>query len=199
MFKSSRRSLDQICSSKKSLILQTFSRNSSFRIPFYGVLSSGLWNGFMNPPPSVFPNRERKSPQRGLGRSLERWRYSCDFPAPSWAPTCRKSLCCSQSDWSKLYKLYPIFCGPQSTLLHPVLASSFPLWQDFSKRASFPIVCVEWLYKKAVWVSVKSWEFEENLRCSKILGIRRKILWNELCPFTRLLRLPWWWWLLLLL
>jgi len=29
--------------------LRTFSQNSSFRIPFYCVLSSGLWNGFMNP------------------------------------------------------------------------------------------------------------------------------------------------------
>ena len=59
-------------------------------------------------------------------------------------------------------------------LLHPVLASSFPLWQDFSKRASFPIVCVEWLYKKAVCCVVKSWEFEGNSRWSKILRIRRK-------------------------
>jgi len=46
--------------------------------------------------------------------------------------------------------------------------------QDFSKRASFPIVCVEWFYKKDVWGVVKSWEFEGNLRCSKILRIRRK-------------------------
>ena len=27
----------------------------------------------MNPHPSVFSNRERKSPHRGLGRSLEQW------------------------------------------------------------------------------------------------------------------------------
>ena len=62
-------------------------------------------------------------------------------------------------------------CGFLSTLLHPVLASSFPLWQDFSKRASFPIACAEWFYKKTVWGVVKSWEFEG------------KILWNEFCPF----------------
>ena len=61
-----------------------------------------------------------------------------------------------------------------STLLHPVLASSFTPWQDFSKRASFPLVCVDWFYKKAVWGVVKSWEFEGTLRCSKILRIRRK-------------------------
>ena len=70
--------------------------------------------------------------------------------------------------------MHPIFCDTLSTLLHSVLASSFPLWQDFSKRASFPIAFEEWLYKKAVWGVVKSWEFEGNLRCSKILRIRRK-------------------------
>jgi len=29
--------------------------------------TSRLWSGFMNLPPSVVANRERKSPQRGLG------------------------------------------------------------------------------------------------------------------------------------
>jgi len=71
---------------KKSPILQNFPRTLSFRIPFYFVLYSGLWSGFMNPPPSVFSNRARKSPQRGLGRQLERWRYQRNFSAPSWAP-----------------------------------------------------------------------------------------------------------------
>ena len=28
-------------------------------------------------------NRETKSPHRVLGRSLERWGYQCNFPAPS--------------------------------------------------------------------------------------------------------------------
>ena len=84
-------------------------------------------------------------------------------------------MCCSESDWSKLCNLHPIFCGPLwSTVLHPVLASSFSSWQDFSKRAGFSILCVDWFYKKAVWGVVKSWEFEGDLRCSKILRIRRK-------------------------
>ena len=61
-----------------------------------------------------------------------------------------------------------------SILLHPVLASSYPLWQDFSKRASFPIICVDWFYETGVRGVVKSWEFEGNLRCSKVLRIRRK-------------------------
>ena len=73
-----------------------------------------------------------------------------------------------------LYDLHPISNGPLSALLHPVLASSYPLWQDFSKRASFLNVCVDWFYETAVWGVVTSWEFEENLRCSKILKIRRK-------------------------
>jgi len=79
-----------------------------------------------------------------------------------------------KSDWFNLYNLRPIFCDTLSTLLQSVLASSFPLRQDFSKRASFPIVCVEWFYEKDVWGVVKSWKFEGNLRCSKILRIRRK-------------------------
>ena len=65
-------------------------------------------------------------------------------------------------------------CGSLCLFLHPVLASSFPLLQDFSKRASFPIACAECFYKKAVWSVVKSWEFEGSLRCSRILRIRRK-------------------------
>jgi len=56
---------------------------SEFRFTVFFPLGSG----FMNPPPSVFPNRERKSPQRGLGRSLERMRHQCNFSAPPWAPT----------------------------------------------------------------------------------------------------------------
>ena len=78
--------------------------------------------------------------------------------------------------WIRLIQadLRPIFGCPLSTLLYPVLASSFPLWQDFSKRANFPIVCAKWFYKKAVWGLVKSWEYPGNLRCSKILRIRRK-------------------------
>jgi len=44
----------------------------------------------------------------------------------------------------------------------------------FLEKGEFSIVCVDWLYKKAVWGAVKSWEFERNLRCSKILRIRRK-------------------------
>jgi len=98
----------------------------------------------MNPPLEFFSNSERKSPQRGLGRSIERWRCQCNFPAPSWAPTYRNALCFFESNRCKLCDLHPIFCGPLSTLLHPVLASSFPLWQDFSKRASFPI---DWFWK----------------------------------------------------
>ena len=83
-------------------------------------------------------------------------------------------LCCSESDWFKPYDLHPIFCCPRSTLLHPVLSSSFPPWQDFSKRASFPIVHHDWFYWKAVWGVVKIWEFEGNLRCSKNLGTFRE-------------------------
>jgi len=89
-----------------------------------------------------------------------------------------------------LYDLHPIFDGPLSTFLHPVLASSYTLWQDFSKRASFPIVCVDWFYDKAVWGVVKSWEFEGNLRCSKMLRIW-KFAEKGFVLFTRILGLLW--------
>ena len=67
------------------------------------------------------------------------------------------------------FDLFVVLCPHYSTLSSPL-----PFWQDFSKRASFPIACEEWLYKKAVLGVVKSWEFEGTLRCSKILRIRRK-------------------------
>ena len=41
---------------------------------------SVLLCSFMNPPLSVFSNRERKSPQRGRGRTLERMRHQCNTP-----------------------------------------------------------------------------------------------------------------------
>jgi len=44
----------------------------------------------------------------------------------------------------------------------------------FLEKGNFSIVCVDWFYEKAVWGVVKFWEFEGNLRCSKILRIRRK-------------------------
>ena len=139
----------------------------------------------MNPHPSVFWNHERRSPQRGLGWSLGRMRHQCNVSAPSWAPTLRNALCSSESDWTKSYDLHPIFYGLLSTLLLPVLASSYPLWQDFSKRASFPIVYVDWCYEKAVWGVVKSWELEGNLRCSKMLRIWRKNSLNRFLSFSR--------------
>jgi len=89
--------------------------------------------------------------------------------------------------WIRLivFDFHLIFYGPLSTLLHPVLASSYQLWKDFSKRASFPIVCVDWLYEKAVWGVVKSWEFEGILRCSKMLRIWRKNSLKRVLSFSR--------------
>jgi len=139
----------------------------------------------MNSPPSLFSNSGRKSPQRGLGRSIERWRYQCNFPAPSWAPTYRNALCCSASDSCKLCDLHPIFCRPLSTLLHPVLASSFPLWKDFSKRASFPIVFVDWFLWESCFRCSKILIIRNNLRCSKILRIRRKNLMKWVFSISR--------------
>jgi len=51
---------------------------SEFRFTVFFPLGSG----FMDPPLSVFSNRERKSPPKGLGRSLERMRHQCNFSAP---------------------------------------------------------------------------------------------------------------------
>jgi len=59
---------------------------SEFRFTVFFPLGCGafLWaEGFMISPPSDFSNHERKSPQRGLGRSLEQCRYPYNFSAPS--------------------------------------------------------------------------------------------------------------------
>jgi len=80
-----RRSQNQICSRKKSPILRTFSWNSSFRIPFYCVPSSGLWSGFMN---SIMKGYERLPPiMKGYERCSKilrirgkiRWNEFCPF------------------------------------------------------------------------------------------------------------------------
>jgi len=62
---------------------------SEFFFPNSVLLSSFFWavEWIHESPPSVFSSHDRKSPQRGLGRSLKQWRYQCNFPAPSWAPT----------------------------------------------------------------------------------------------------------------
>jgi len=86
----------------------------------------------------------------------------------SWQGPIRDKVTCD------IYDLHPIFYGSLSTLLYPVLASSYLLWQEISKRASFPIVCVVWFYEKPVWGVVKSCEFEGNLSCSKILRNQRE-------------------------
>jgi len=75
-----------------------------------------------------------------------------------WASSCLSTTDCTCTI-AKLYEFH--LYHPLSTWLHPVLASSYPLWQDFSKRASFPIVVLIGLMRKL-------------LKCSKILRIRRK-------------------------
>ena len=56
---------------EKVSIPQTQTQSSLFSI-------SVLLCSFMNPPPSVFSNRERKSPQRGRERTLERMQHQCN-------------------------------------------------------------------------------------------------------------------------
>ena len=121
-----------------------------------------------------FQTVEGKAPKEAWGGHLSGEGINVTFLHPH-EPQLSAMRCVTLNQIDPTYMIFrPIFCGTLSTLLHPVLASSFPLWQDFSKRASFPIVCVEWFYKKAVWGVVESWEFEENLSCGKILRIRRK-------------------------
>ena len=60
-------SQDWICSRKKSLILRTFPRTLSFRIPFYCVLSSGMLSGFMNPPTFSFCKPWKEKPPKRPG------------------------------------------------------------------------------------------------------------------------------------
>jgi len=80
--------------------------------------------------------------RRSPGRLLEWWRYECNFPEPLWAQNQHNALCCLKPDWSKLYTscFRDAFWCPPSTLLHPVLASSFPLDRNFSERGSYATI-----------------------------------------------------------
>ena len=128
----------------------------------------------MDPPPSVFSNRERKSPQRGLGRPLERWRYQCNFPAPH-EPQISAMCCVILNQIDPTYMI----CVRSFVVLFPhysTLSSPLPFRCDkiSGKGQVFRSLVWSGFIRKAVWGVVKSWEFEGNLRCSKILRIRRK-------------------------
>ena len=108
----------------------------------------------MNPPLQFFQAAKGKAPKVAWGDHLSSGGINVTFLRPHEPQL--SAMCCVVLNQIKLYDLHPIFSGPLSTLLYPDLASSFPLRQDFSKRASFPIVCVDWFCKKIVRSVVKS-------------------------------------------
>jgi len=127
----------------------------------------------MNPPPSVLQTVKGKAPKEAWGGHLSGEGINVTFLHPH-EPQFSAMRCVTLNQIDPTYMIcvqsFVILCPHYFTLS----SSSFPPRKYFSKRASFPIVCAEWFYKKAVWDVVKSWEFEGNLRCSKILRIRRE-------------------------
>ena len=79
-----------------------------FRFTVFFSLGCGV-DSWIPPPPSVFSNRERKSPQRGLGRLLERWRYQCNFPAPH-EPQLSEMRCVTLNQIDLIYMICVRFC-----------------------------------------------------------------------------------------
>jgi hypothetical protein len=128
------------------------------------------------PPLQFFQTAKGKAPKEAWGGHLSGWGINVTFLRPHERNVlcCSESdwsklynvhpMCCSESDWSKLYNVHPIFCCPLSTLLHPVLASSFPFHCDKISRKGQFFRSFVWIgfYKKDVWGVVKSWEFEVN-------------------------------------
>jgi len=100
-----------------------------------------------------------------------------EFESGGWWQRLHKRVRCRQCKCSLVEN--PSF--KSSKCLHLFLS----VVKDFSKRATFPIVCVNWFYKKAVWGVVKSWKFEGTLRCSKLLRIRRKNPMKWVLSFSR--------------
>jgi len=141
-----------------------------FRFTVFFPLGCGVDSWI--PPIQFFQIAKGKAPKEAWGGHLSGWGINETFLRPHE----RNALCCSESDWSKLCNVHPIFCCPLSTILHPVLASSFPFHCDKISRKGQFFRSFVWIgfYKKDVWGVVKSWEFEGNLSYSKILRIQRK-------------------------
>jgi len=68
-------------------------------------------------------------------------------------------------------RFFMVLCPHYSTLTSPL-----PIrWDKISRKGQvFRSFVLIGFYEEAVWGVVKSWEFEGNLRCSKILRVRRK-------------------------
>ena len=101
-----------------------------------------------SPPLQFFQTAKGKTPKQAWGGHLRGEGINVTFLQPHIPQD--SAMFCVTLNQIDPYLLHPIFYCPLSTLFHPVLASSYPPRQDFSKRASFPIVCVDWFYKKAV-------------------------------------------------
>jgi len=98
-------------------------RNFSFRIPFYCVLYSGLWSGFMNPPPSVFQTVEGKAPKEAWGGHLSGEGINVTFLHPH-KPQLSAMRCVTLNQIDPTYMIcvrsFVILCPHYSTLSSPL-------------------------------------------------------------------------------
>ena len=106
-----------------SPILRTFSRNSSFRIPFYFLLSFGLWSGFMNPPLQFFQATIGKAPKEAWGDHLSSGGINVTFLRPH-EPQLSAVRCVVLNQIDPRYiicvRLCVVFCPHYSTLSSPL-------------------------------------------------------------------------------
>jgi len=150
---------------------------SKFRFTvFFGVEST-------IPPLQFFFKPQKEKPQKNS--HLSGWGINVTFLRPHEPQL--SAICCvalNQIDpsymiciWS-LVVLYPHF----STLSSP---PPFRYDKISPKEQVFRSFVLIGVYKKAVWSVVKSWEFEGNLRCSKMLRIWRKNSLKRVLSFLR--------------
>jgi len=136
-------------------------------MPFYCVLSCGLRR---IPPLQFFQTAKGRAPKEAWGGLLSGCGINITFLHPH-EPQLRAMRCVTLNQIDASY----MFCIPSFMVLclhYFTLSSPLPIRPDkiFRKGQVF----VDWFDEKAVSGVVKSSEFEGNLRCSKVLRIRRK-------------------------
>jgi len=159
----------------KSLrFFELFLELSHFEFRFTAFFTLGYGVDSWIPHLQFFQTVEGKAPKEAWGGNLSGEGINVTFLHPD-EPRLSAMRCLTLNQIDPTYMIcvrsFVVLCPHYSTLFSPL---PFRCDKISRKRASFPIVCEEWLNKKAVWGVVKSWEFEGNLRCSKILRIRRK-------------------------
>jgi len=159
---------------KKSLILRTHSRNSSFEFRFTVFFRLGCGVDSWLPPLSFFQTAKGKAPKEALSGRLSGGGVIVTFlrlDEPQRTATRCVSLNQIDASYVICIRFFVVLCPHYSTLSSPL-----PFRCDKISWRGRVFQSFVWIgfYQKAVSGVVKSWEFEGILRCSKILRIRRE-------------------------